>query len=466
MIAWIDAQKTLQVTDRMATAKALPPLDRRVASDWVGLSGVLDNGRTMIEVSRALDTQDEDDVVFKPGLTRMIWAWGANTTLEKHVQRGVASVLFFGEVPPPPRNAARWDMRMSSVLIPSSTTSFFCQQFDLPADKNYQTIRVDPLISNPKLVHHIVVYSCPPTPASQAVPCSGMKAGCSSLLYAWAVGAPPLILPNNTGIPLRGGSAFMQVHYNNPDHISGVTDNSGVRFYYTDVLRPNEAGFLKLGVPVSDITIPAQRPAFGITNQCDLPGFPGTATILGSALHMHEIGTQIFSAVYREGRFVSTVGVNLKWDYNIQEIAMLPTPFIMKGGDVIQTTCVWAGGPQEVKGGESTSDEMCFNFLLYYPVTPFRGCSGESKAADFQEGKYPWVAGNEELNSIGGGSKARTVLIVLIVLVVIFVLVALPVFYLYRRHKQKKAVTKALRGALLINTAELESVESSELTVR
>lgn len=472
LMAWIDDKQHLQVSDRMARANALPPLDRKQPSDWIGVSGEISNGTTMIEVTRAINTGDEDDVVIQSGLTRVIWSLGDNNETvpySKHVQRGTSSVVFFGEgIPPPPLNAAKLDLRLGSVHIPNVTTSFFGQVFDLPGDKDYFTIRMDPLISNSHLVHHILVYACPPSPSSTVATLSSgsMKKGCTSLLYAWAVGGPPLILPNQTAIPMKGGSAYMQIHYNNPQHMEGAVDNSGVRFYYTDVRPANEAAFVKLGVPIKDIVIPANNPSYGITNQCNLPNFPGSATVLGSALHMHQIGSQIYSAVYRNKKYVGTVGVNLQWDYNLQQVDMLPTPFTVEGGDVIQTTCVWASGSQEVRGGESTSDEMCFNFILYHPATDFRSCVGDESVSGNFEANYPWLPGNEGLKSIDdGGSAVKTVLMVLIAAVVVFVLVGLPVFYLWRQRKQKRAATEALRGGLLL-TSDFQPLEENELTVR
>jgi hypothetical protein len=41
----------------------------------------------------------------------------------------------------------------------------------------------------------------------------------------------------------------LQVHYDNPQRIAGLRDNSGVRIYYTTQLRQNDAGVLQLGDP-------------------------------------------------------------------------------------------------------------------------------------------------------------------------------------------------------------------------
>ncbi len=37
-----------------------------------------------------------------------------------------------------------------------------------------------------------------------------------------------------------------QIHLNNPEHISGLQDASGVMIWYTPVLRPNDADLMRI----------------------------------------------------------------------------------------------------------------------------------------------------------------------------------------------------------------------------
>ena len=43
---------------------------------------------------------------------------------------------------------------------------------------------------------------------------------------------------------------MMEMHYDNPELVSGVQEDSGVKIYYTDVLRPLEMGTLQVGAQV------------------------------------------------------------------------------------------------------------------------------------------------------------------------------------------------------------------------
>eukprot|EP01092_Planopodium_desertum_P000855 TRINITY_DN11241_c0_g1_i1.p1 TRINITY_DN11241_c0_g1~~TRINITY_DN11241_c0_g1_i1.p1 ORF type:complete len:172 (-),score=36.79 TRINITY_DN11241_c0_g1_i1:37-492(-) len=57
------------------------------------------------------------------------------------------------------------------------------------------------------------------------------------------------------------------------------------------------------------------------------------------------------------------------WDFNFQSIRIVDNTQKLMPGDRIRTTCVYntIGNTKPVSGGEETLDEMCFNFLFYYP---------------------------------------------------------------------------------------------------
>ncbi|MEY4509033.1 MAG: hypothetical protein RLZZ450_1155 [Pseudomonadota bacterium] len=52
-----------------------------------------------------------------------------------------------------------------------------------------------------------------------------------------------------------------------------------------------------------------------------------------------------------------------------QVATQLPEPFELKNGDVVTTTCHYKNDTNKVVGfGENTGNEMCFNFVVYYPM--------------------------------------------------------------------------------------------------
>ena len=63
-----------------------------------------------------------------------------------------------------------------------------------------------------------------------------------------------MALPEDVGFLLGNDSGrflslAVEAHYDNPDKIEGIIDNSGVRVYYTEKLRSINMGVVQLGDP-------------------------------------------------------------------------------------------------------------------------------------------------------------------------------------------------------------------------
>lgn len=61
--------KTVEIADRFATQKALPEEDG--CSHWTLISATEASGMTTVEITRLLDTGDEQDRPFTPGLMKV-----------------------------------------------------------------------------------------------------------------------------------------------------------------------------------------------------------------------------------------------------------------------------------------------------------------------------------------------------------------------------------------------------------
>ena len=185
----------------------------------------------------------------------------------------------------------------------------------------------------------------------------------------------------------------------------------------TDALRPVAAGLLQLGAAIPSISIPPKRAAYGIAGTCSaaktaaLPAAldvnPLTAdfSLLASAVHAHTLGRRVWTEMSRGGARVRVggkdpLGGTQFYDFSNQRFEPLPAGAALRAGDALTTRCVYAntvaagtaggnavaraGNP--VRGCESTSCEMCFNFVVYAPKLPMTvslGC--ESAAVPFCE---------------------------------------------------------------------------------
>jgi hypothetical protein len=112
----------------------------------------------------------------------------------------------------------------------------------------------------------------------------------------------------------------------------------------------------------------------------------GTATILNSWAHMHELGSGFTTELIRGGqrvRHVTNVPLG-EWRFDSQthyphnelgdgRIQVLP-------GDKLKTTCYYSNPTGRGVGfGIGTKAEMCYDFIVAYPIAQLkRGCGALS----------------------------------------------------------------------------------------
>ena len=123
----------------------------------------------------------------------------------------------------------------------------------------------------------------------------------------------------------------------------------------------------------------SSRPIINLRRTADFAVQP--VHIIGSFPHMHELGRTFRTEVTRAGSPNAQVLVDVPlWNFESQTMYPEETPFQFNPGDSIRTTCTYDNftGAQ-VNFGERTEDEMCFNFVLLYPISMFnqgRTCVG------------------------------------------------------------------------------------------
>ncbi|PIK38161.1 putative dopamine beta-hydroxylase [Apostichopus japonicus] len=226
---------------------------------------------------------------------------------------------------------------------------------NLPPDTTLREFTVNKYEShitpgNEMIVHHMELYHCEVPPDNNIPDYSGpcpekpkQLNVCSKVIAAWAMGAEPLVYPIEAGVPL-GGSAWskhlmIEVHYNNPHKLSAVIflcrsiDNSGIRYYYTKTLRRFDIGVLEVGVTYSpNLVIPPQEEDFEWNGLC-LPSCTS-------------------------------------------DIRLLPDNVLILPGDTLVTTCRFNTEDRVnvTLGGYGILDEMCVNYLHYYPKTDLEVC--------------------------------------------------------------------------------------------
>ena len=89
-------------------------------------------------------------------------------------------------------------------------------------------------------------------------------------IFLWAPGSSNIALPDDVGFLLGNASGrflsvALQTHYDNPDEVEGLIDDSGVRVYYTEELRPINMGVIQLGDPfiiLDGVAVPAGKSSY------------------------------------------------------------------------------------------------------------------------------------------------------------------------------------------------------------
>ncbi len=268
----------------------------------------------------------------------------------------------------------RWEVRMPDFSPPSVFPTFYsCYSQTIEVAGPVHIVGFEPKVTDPH-VHHYVVQLLP-GPAVDDPGDLCVEDPWTDMLWGWAPGGEALNLPPEAGF--RAGetgtvTVRFQVHYDNPLN-QAFTDNGGFDVLYTDKLRPNDAGFVQFG-DIDQIFIPANDPAHEHVASCSAAftqaNFEGPLNVIGTWLHAHNIGSVLWGEVIPgNGDPTFELGREDPYLFDNQTVQPAPAGTVLMPGDEIRTHCVYdnSGNDNPVTGGPETENEMCINFVLYYP---------------------------------------------------------------------------------------------------
>jgi len=203
--------------------------------------------------------------------------------------------------------------------------------------------------------------------------------GCTGLMYAWTPGGNPLNTPLEAGFLMGKDDTatkwvILEIHYNNANADQGMVDSSGVTITYTPQLRQYSAGILMLGdAMVSEYPIAGAQPNYHIETDCPedcTSQWPHNIQVFADMLHMHGYGSMMWTTQWRNGArlegFLNRVEF---WQFDFQSFPTVNR--VIQPGDRVNTHCVYdtssVPANQNVTFGGSSSNEMCMEFVAYYP---------------------------------------------------------------------------------------------------
>lgn len=348
------------------------------------------------------------------------------------------------------------DIRMDKYHIPAKETTYWCKLFKLPnkfESRRYHITSYEAVIEdgNEHIVHHMELFNCADLSRDQendierlytseggwSGECSSkdrpiVTDSCRRVILAWAMGARPLVYPEQVGQSIGGHDyspyVVLEVHYNNVDSTSGLVDSSGLRFHYVSKLRPFDAGVLEVGLEYTDKnSIPPKMvtPIAGhCVSECTRVAMSSAASSSGSSgdneddhywaslherdrkhrpnakegnlkegiyifaaqMHTHLAGVASWTEHVREGRLLGELQRDNHYSPHFQEIRLLPRPVHVAPGDALIHYCLYDTTKRKniTLGGYATSDEMCVTYLHYYPKIDLEVCKSsiETKALE------------------------------------------------------------------------------------
>ncbi|XP_078603997.1 dopamine beta-hydroxylase-like [Branchiostoma floridae x Branchiostoma japonicum] len=378
------------------------------SQDYHLINYTANTGKISVTFSRRFDTCDQQDYRIDSGTTNLLYV------LPEHDISAVSDLndddarMRFGtkrqqllktdtDTPPLPPDVRSFDIRVNQAKIPPEETTYWCRTQPLPTlPAKVHVLQYEPIIApgNEAVVHHMTVFLCGNDVSSTAGydgPCEGEEdrrelKTCKHVIAAWAMGAQAFAYPEEAGIPLGGPSAstfaMIEIHYNNPGRRKDIVDSSGVRFHYTPTLRRHDAGIMELGLRyLPSMAIPPRQDSYVMTGfcpaQCTAKGLPaGGIQVFASQLHTHLAGTAVWTKHMRGGVELPELNRDNHYSTMFEEIRPLLRRVTVKPGDVLMTSCKYntADRRSVTLGGYGIHDEMCLNYIHYYPASPIQAC--------------------------------------------------------------------------------------------
>ncbi len=247
----------------------------------------------------------------------------------------------------------------------SPQDQYMCFGVDINLQKKRHVTALAPMVDNKQIVHHILLFQTTTAVGTEPFPCQAFGSAAWTLVAGWAPGGQNLELPAAAGFPEEVGTTHwvVQVHYNNAKAQTG-SDQSGFEFCTTEALRPHDAGVVAFGS--TRFSIP---PRSTTTIRCDYPLGPEFANVslFNASPHMHTRGAALSTERLPGGTGAPDTILDQK-AFSFEAQGNFPITKSVNAGDVMRTRCTWKNpGDTTLTFGENTSDEMCFDFVGYYP---------------------------------------------------------------------------------------------------
>jgi peptidylglycine monooxygenase len=283
-----------------------------------------------------------------------------------------------------PQPAAREEIGLHMPKVqPQEPDTYLCKSMEVKEARRYLTGFIPKADSH--IAHHMLLYGClvPGAAPGEVWNCGEMSKSSASykegpvcqkdnnILYAWAMEAPRLTLPDDVSFEIGRDTHIkylvVQVHYKDVTKFlppQNGDDSSGITLVTTPVPTPKLAGVYLM---LTDGRIPAHSIEYFET-ACD---FEEEIEIVPFAYrtHAHALGRVISGYRIRDGVWTE-IG---RKDPRLPEMFYNTTSpgITIKRGDILASRCTMENTlDHEVAVGMTQNDEMCNFYIMYYVNNP------------------------------------------------------------------------------------------------
>ncbi|CAG7683164.1 unnamed protein product, partial [Allacma fusca] len=267
---------------------------------------------------------------------KVIWAIGATDDITYHnTERGIVSLMLLD------KTACDWNATESEswhinvkTKLPANDSTYWCTAHKSPPYTEKRHIigfraKLESAESR-KYTHHLILHHCIAHSAD-------------------AVGAGPLYLPENIGVPLNEFVLpeyfLLEIHYDNPDKLPDLNYETGVEIRTTTNLREHEAGILTLGHDTHfSLMMSPSASEYIISGHCSsictqeyLPN--DGINVFTVFLHSHLAGRKMKLRQFRDGVELPWVSNDNNYDFNYQQNRLLTEYRQILKGDHLTYEC-------------------------------------------------------------------------------------------------------------------------------
>jgi hypothetical protein len=175
--------------------------------------------------------------------------------------------------------------------------------------------------------------------------------------------------PEEMGLELpSSGKIMIQWHHFNS---TGTPQPDGTKVQFCTVpasAKPNVGGLTWLGTENFNGILGMPQGMSEFTGTC-INDSGGPITIVAFLPHMHEIGINMKSELQRAGTSTWETIFDQPFDFNWQVHYNMDPAIVMQPNDAIRSTCTFFNDTgANVAFGQSTKQEMCYQFAFSYPA--------------------------------------------------------------------------------------------------